>query len=73
ISDSINYIEKGFDLNVQELRKNITAGVVTARLNDTDTIKVMGSSLEKNLAGNEAYYFESQGTKYAKVRLAGKV
>ena len=72
ILDSINYIEKGFDINVQELRKVITAGIITARLNDTDMIRALGSSFEKPLSGNEAYYFESQGTKYAKVRMAGE-
>lgn len=72
ILDSINYIEKGFDINVQELRKVISAGIITSRLNDTDMIRVLGSTFEKPLAGNEAYYFESQGTKYAKVRMAGE-
>ncbi|WP_297818474.1 type VII secretion protein EssC [uncultured Lactobacillus sp.] len=69
--DSATYLENSFDLNLQEIKKIITAGLVTARVYDTNYISVTGSSFEKQLAQNEAYFFDSKGTHAIKIRLAG--
>lgn len=67
-----NYVGRSFDPYAPGIREMINAGMVMSKINDTNLIQASGTSLEAPLYENEAYYFESKGRKYTKMRFAGK-
>ncbi|MGR3741773.1 type VII secretion protein EssC [Companilactobacillus sp. DQM5] len=67
-----SFIGKSYDLTVQAIRERAKSGIVSSRITDTGLIEAMGSSMEASIKNNEAYYFESRGRKYSKIRMAGE-
>lgn len=67
-----NYVGHSFDPYAPGIRELVSAGIVMTKLNETNIIQGTGSSLEPQLDDNEAYYFESKGRKYAKMRFSGQ-
>lgn len=67
-----NYVGRSFDPYAPGIREIVSAGLVMAKLSETNLIQATGSTMAGQLAENEAYYFESKGRKYAKMRFAGQ-
>ncbi|WP_413476456.1 FtsK/SpoIIIE domain-containing protein [Latilactobacillus fuchuensis] len=67
-----NYVGRSFDPYAPGIREIVSARLVMAKLSETNLIQATGSTMAGQLAENEAYYFESKGRKYAKMRFAGQ-
>lgn len=68
-----NFIGKSFDMTAKTIRETITAGLVSARVTDTNLINDLGTSREAQLAMNETYFFTAHGRVYQKARMFGKI
>ncbi|WP_268872731.1 FtsK/SpoIIIE domain-containing protein, partial [Limosilactobacillus equigenerosi] len=69
IMDNRARIDQSYDAMANMIKAQTIAGLVSARIVDTNYISATGVNAEPQLLSNEAYFFESKGLQYSKVKL----